>query len=153
MAVPVLRQPKLKQEKSKIVMDIPNVIITLKDKTRLVVSSDAYHGILMASNMYKCVFCRTDMDLDMVYKEQHKNTNTHKENLKNYPHIDGYDENLVRKLNKDMWYCTICQITVATSCLSRHINTSSHCEELRKAIVKATAYHKIHSTHLVEVPT
>ncbi|XP_059050319.1 uncharacterized protein LOC131845293 [Achroia grisella] len=141
MAVPVLRQPKVQQhEKSKPFNDTADVIITLKDQKKLVVSSDAYHGILMSSDMYKCVFCDSDMHRDAAYKEQHKNTDKHKENLRNYPHVDGYDENLVRKLNKDTWYCTICRVTVSTSCLSRHINSYGHREELKTAIRKATAY-------------
>lgn len=109
MSVPALRQPKVikQKEEAKITkkptpskLPIPQdfLIITLKDGKKLVVSSDAYHGILTAGELYRCVFCETEMVLDVLCKERHKSSQNHRKILENYPHVEEYKENLIRKV-------------------------------------------------------
>lgn len=100
MAVPALRQPKkVVREKPKIFLDdVQNVILTLKENKSLVISSDAYHGIIRGRDMYRCVFCCKDMELDIKLKESHKNSEKHKKVMENYPHEEDFGENLIRKV-------------------------------------------------------
>lgn len=103
MAFPALRQPKNAKIEEKIrtqVFKEPQnfLIVTLKDGKKLVVSSDAYHGILTAGELYRCVFCETEMVRDVICKERHKASENHRKILEGYPHIDEYKENLLRKV-------------------------------------------------------
>ncbi|XP_053622918.1 uncharacterized protein LOC128682301 [Plodia interpunctella] len=144
MAIPALRQPKLSgklQDFSQTVAeDYKNVVVTLKDNRKLVVSANAYQGIVKAREMFKCVFCGTDMELDEKYKDNHIDSASHKERLRAYPHMDEFGENLIRKLNNNIHYCTICNIVMASPFLMRHITGLSHTTELDKAMIRGTAY-------------
>ncbi|XP_063836297.1 uncharacterized protein LOC135085428 [Ostrinia nubilalis] len=142
MALPALRQPKkVIREKPKILLDdVQNVILTLKDKKSLVVSSDAYHGILRGREVYRCVFCSKDIELDVKIKEWHKDSEKHRKVLEGYPHDDGFGENLVRKLAEDLYYCTLCRVIVPAPFITRHIMTEAHTSEMDKAIAKVFAH-------------
>lgn len=102
--MPALRQPKLTEEKYEKppLRHIPDnrdfLIVTLKGGKKLVVSSDAYHGILTSGGFYRCVFCEAEMILDLLCKERHKNSQNHRKILENYPHVEEYKENLIRKV-------------------------------------------------------
>lgn len=101
MAVPALRQPKVLQQVSKNIEneDVQNVILTLKGNKSLVISSDAYHGILKGKEMYRCVFCRSEMEPDVKMKELHKNSSKHRMEVENYPHVGDFGDNLIRKVS------------------------------------------------------
>ncbi|CAH1642701.1 unnamed protein product [Spodoptera littoralis] len=145
MSYPALRQPKnLKfNEKSKTaVYNEPQnfLIVTLKDGKKLVVSSDTYHGILTAGELYRCVFCETEMARDVICKERHKASENHRKILEGYPHIDEFKENLLRKLSASGHYCTVCNVVVMTNYAYRHIEGYSHQVELDKAKGRALSY-------------
>lgn len=102
-SVPALRQPKFvtnpQEPKKKCLPDVQYVIVTLKDEQKLVVSSDAYHGIITMGDVYKCVFCRVEMELDSSSKEEHKHLKSHLKLLEKYPPAEEYAENLIRKVS------------------------------------------------------
>lgn len=100
---PALRQPKSlnkiqKPPSNLIITDSRNVILTLKDCRKLVIPSDSYHGILMAGNLYKCVFCSTEIELNSQCKEAHMSTQQHLKCMEQHPHLEEYSENLLRKV-------------------------------------------------------
>ncbi|CAG9790487.1 unnamed protein product [Diatraea saccharalis] len=142
MSFPALRQPNIiVQEKSKkIENEIQNVIVSLKNNKNLVVSSDAYHGILMGRNMFRCVFCRAEMELEFKFKDAHVNSQKHKKVLENYPHTEEHGENLIRKVDKISYYCTLCNVIVSNPFLIRHIGSEVHSQELQKAVTRALIY-------------
>ncbi|XP_075989799.1 uncharacterized protein LOC142985482 [Anticarsia gemmatalis] len=151
MSVPALRQPKTinKVENKKptpsqkpcVVPDTKDfLIITLKGGRKLVVSSDAYHGILTAGELYKCVFCEKEMVLDLLCKERHKTSQNHRKILENHPHVEDYKENLIRKLTSASHYCTICNVVVSSQYLFKHLETESHIKELQQACLRAESY-------------
>ncbi|XP_035457659.1 uncharacterized protein LOC118281204 [Spodoptera frugiperda] len=145
MAFPALRQPKNAKIEEKIRTQVFNepqnfLIVTLKDGKKLVVSSDAYHGILTAGELYRCVFCETEMVRDVICKERHKASENHRKILEGYPHIDEYKENLLRKLNTPGHYCTVCNVVVMLHYANRHILGHSHRLELDKAKGRALSY-------------
>ncbi|XP_013188952.1 uncharacterized protein LOC106133688 [Amyelois transitella] len=144
MAIPALRQPKLSgnlDDSSKIgVGEAQNVILTLKDSKKVLVTSDAYQGIMKTKDMFKCIFCGIDMELDTNYKDNHINSAAHKHRMRTYPHVEDYGENLIRKLNSKLCFCTICNIVVLYPFLKHHIAGLVHTTELKKALIRATAY-------------
>ncbi|XP_063392149.1 uncharacterized protein LOC134677615 [Cydia fagiglandana] len=149
MSAPALRQPKMLNIVRKPPVNVQcfsddqSVILTLKDCRKLVISSDSYHGILMAGNMYKCVFCGSEMELDNKLKEAHKNLMTHKRCLERYPHLEDFSENLIRKLSNDSLYCSLCNVVMTTTAATRHVTTETHKDQLEKAEIKATTYKPI----------
>lgn len=149
MSVPALRQPKsvkVKKAENKkppitIVPDLKDyLIVTLKNGKKLVVSSDSYHGILTAGEIYKCVFCAKEMILDVVFKEMHKNSPNHKKSIEKYPHVEDFKDNLVRTLAGSTHYCTICNVVVLSNYINQHIRAENHAIELEKAYNKAESY-------------
>lgn len=105
MSVPTraLRQPRFvthpREAKKKCILpDAQYVIVTLKDKEKLVVSSDSYHGIITVGDMYKCVFCQAEMVLESSCKDRHKKSNDHMKMLQKYPHVEEYAKNLIREV-------------------------------------------------------
>ncbi|KAH9627731.1 hypothetical protein HF086_017274 [Spodoptera exigua] len=99
MSIPALRQPKTIEEKIPTYNEPQNfLIVTLNDGKKLVVSSDAYHGILATGQLNRCVFCETEMVRDVICKERHKASENHRKILEGYPHIDEFKENLLRKV-------------------------------------------------------
>lgn len=120
MSLPALRQPKNidveeKNQKNKEHQTTATsycepqnyLIVTLKDGKKLVVSSDAYNGIFTAGELYRCVFCETEMIRDVTCKERHKSSQNHRKILESYPHVEEFKENLIRK---------VCIIILSLSC-------------------------------------
>ncbi|KAJ8704840.1 hypothetical protein PYW08_012160 [Mythimna loreyi] len=151
MSMPALRQPKkcpveakappaANSEKRKIAEPQNYLIVTLRSGKKLVVSSDSYHGILTAGELYRCVFCETEMVRDVICKERHKTSENHRKIVENYPHVEEFSENLIRKLNGADHYCTICNVVVTTYFLHKHIAAESHSKELQMALARALAY-------------
>ncbi|XP_026325701.1 uncharacterized protein LOC113234569 [Hyposmocoma kahamanoa] len=145
MSVPALRQPKftntqLKDVKKPIILQPDFVILTLRNKDKLVVSSDAYHGILTVEMEVKCVFCKVTMDLDFVHKENHKKSSKHLALVREHPFIETFSQNLIKQLNCDNFYCTICNVMVTAPFLKRHIMSEVHMQELQKAEARALNY-------------
>ncbi|CAH0731153.1 unnamed protein product, partial [Brenthis ino] len=142
MSAPALRQPKplkLEENKNRKVVDQQLIILTLRNGKKLVVSSDALHGIIMMGEMYKCVFCNVEIDLNAC-KERHKVIDGHKKFLENHPYIEELSENLVRQIDKTTCYCTICNVSTYTTTIMRHVKTEEHLHELNKAMLRATTY-------------
>ena len=105
MSIPALRQPKItrievKDTDTPIYYAEPQnfLIVTLKDGKKLVVSSDAYHGMLTAGELFRCVFCEAEMVRDVLCKERHKSSENHRKILESYPHVEEFKENLIRKV-------------------------------------------------------
>lgn len=94
----------------------------------------------MAANMYKCVFCAAEMELDNKLKDAHKNLMTHKKCIESYPHLEDFSENLIRKLSNNSFYCSLCNVVMMSSAATRHVSTETHKEQLEKAEIKATSY-------------
>ncbi|CAK1592653.1 unnamed protein product [Parnassius mnemosyne] len=147
MSVPALRQPKRSKKttppKKSITCRKPEkeyVILTLKDDKKLVVTSDGYHGIIKMESMYLCVLCETEIDLDDKCKAEHKNLESHLKTFEKFPHLEGFVENLVRQLNKNSCYCTICNVMVSTNFLMRHVEGEAHKQELERAGIRASVY-------------
>ncbi|KAJ8706651.1 hypothetical protein PYW07_012729 [Mythimna separata] len=156
MSMPALRQPKKRpveakksppaskteQKKSNEPKKEPlnYLIVTLRSGKKLVVSSDSYHGILTSGELFRCVFCETEMVRDVLCKERHKSSENHRKIVESYPHVEEFNENLIRKLNGADHYCTICNVVVTTYFLHKHIAGESHMDELQMAITRALAY-------------
>ncbi|CAB3238188.1 unnamed protein product [Arctia plantaginis] len=146
MSIPALRQPNLTKkdhEKTpfKLIPDKRDFfIVTLKGGKKLVVSSDAYHGILTAGGFYRCVFCESEMVLDILCKERHKSSQNHRKILENYPHVEEYKENLIRKITASTNYCTVCNVIVLSHFLQKHVLAEAHIKELNKALTRAESY-------------
>lgn len=109
MSIPALRQPKIvpvdvKDSATNYVEPQNFLIVTLKDGKKLVVSSDAYHGILTAGELFRCVFCETEMVRDVLCKERHKTSENHRKILESYPHVEEFKENLIRKVGSRSFY-------------------------------------------------
>ncbi|RVE47211.1 hypothetical protein evm_008179 [Chilo suppressalis] len=145
-AIPALRQPNtLIEEKSKKLQnEEQNVILSLKSDKSLVISSDAYHGIIMGRNMFRCVFCRAEMELDFKCKDAHVNSQKHRKVLENYPHLEVHGDNLIRKADKENFYCTLCNVIVAKPFLLRHLGSEIHNQELEKALIRSSIYKPVH---------
>ncbi|CAH2083402.1 unnamed protein product [Euphydryas editha] len=139
MSKPALRKPKILHQSKKKHVDQKFIILTLKNKTKLVISCDAFNGIIMIGDKYKCIFCDVDMQM-YTSKEQHKELFEHKKTLKNYPYIEELSENLVRPLNKINSYCTICNVMTSALSIKRHIKTDEHINELNRALMRASTY-------------
>lgn len=99
-----MRQPKVIQQETEkhLQKDDVNVILTLKGDRSLVISSDSYHGIIKGREMFRCVFCKTEMEPDSKLKEAHKASNRHRCKVESYPHVEEYAENLIRKVKIDL---------------------------------------------------
>lgn len=110
MSMPALRQPKINAEEKKTAKyycEPQNfLIVNLNDGKKLVVSSDAYHGILTSGVLYRCVFCEFEMIRDVMCKERHKNSQNHRTILESYPHMADFKENLIRKVCNDLFLDT-----------------------------------------------
>ncbi|KAL4704480.1 hypothetical protein ACJJTC_007875 [Scirpophaga incertulas] len=139
---PALRQPKIivEEKRKNVVNDVPNVILTLKNKESLVITSDAYHGIIMGREMYRCVFCKMEIELNSKSKELHKNIAKHKKILEDYPHLEDFGQNLIRKMDKSSYYCTLCTVIVSSMLVFRHTSSESHIQQLKRAISKSSTY-------------
>lgn len=103
MSVPSLRQPKviktqLEDVKETFMFQPDFVILTLRNEDKLVVSSDAYHGILTVEMEFKCVFCRVTMGLDSVQKKNHKKSSTHLTLMNENPFIESFSQNLIKQV-------------------------------------------------------
>ncbi|XP_048480139.1 uncharacterized protein LOC125489189 [Plutella xylostella] len=150
MSLPPLRQPKhfqykpLEHSKQKEVSKTPvdYVIVTLKSDSKLVVASDAYHGILMVGGMFKCVVCDVSME-NMNIKDLHKLSPQHKKKLMECPHLEDFSIHLLRQVNPDNYYCTICNVVVSKYITVRHVSTEAHKEELNKAKNRAAFYKSV----------
>ncbi|KPJ00388.1 PREDICTED: uncharacterized protein LOC106114644 [Papilio xuthus] len=144
MSIPViaaLRQPKQvnKPKKSK-KFDDDYVIITMKDNKKLVVNSDGYHGIVRMEEKFVCVLCNYEINLDEKLKADHKVKKTHLKTLTLFPHVESFRDNLIRQLNKNGCYCTICNVMVSTHYLMCHVDGELHKQELEKAVIRANTY-------------
>lgn len=103
MSVPALRKPKsintqLVDVKKLITFQPDFVIFTLRNGDKLVVSSDAYHGILTVEMEFKCVFCKVTMGLDCIYKENHKKSSKHLSLMNEHYFIESYSHNLIKQV-------------------------------------------------------
>lgn len=103
MSVPALRQPKiintqLKNVKKTIMFQPDFVILTLRNDDKLVVSSDAYHGILNVEMEFKCVFCGLTIGLDCTQKEKHKKSSKHFTHMMEHPFIESFCQNLIKQV-------------------------------------------------------
>lgn len=103
MSVPALRQPKfintqLEDVKKTIMFQSDFVILTLRNEDKLVVSSDAYHGILKVEMQFNCVFCRVSMGLDHIHKENHKKSSKHLSFMNEHPFVASFCHNLIKKV-------------------------------------------------------
>ncbi|XP_047040051.1 uncharacterized protein LOC124644607 [Helicoverpa zea] len=145
MSVPALRQPKkvhIEEKRAPISYAEPQnyLIVTLNDGQKLVVSSDAYHGMLTAGELFRCVFCETEMVRDVICKERHKSSENHRKILESYPHVEEFKENLIRKLSGGGHYCTVCNVIVTSHFIHKHISSDVHHRELQMALGRATSY-------------
>lgn len=103
--LPALRQPKSSVKTSTVTKNLNTkvfndhyVILTLKDEKKLVLSSDTYNGVLKLEEMFKCVFCAFEMELNDDVKERHLNSAKHKNAMDSFPFIEEFHNNLVRKV-------------------------------------------------------
>lgn len=109
MSVPALRQPKNSHLEAKDPPPATNtelqnyLIVTLRDGKKLVVSSDSYHGLLTAGELFRCVFCETEMVRDVICKERHKTSENHRKILESYPHVEEFKENLIRTVGNGFY--------------------------------------------------
>ncbi|XP_073966584.1 uncharacterized protein isoform X2 [Choristoneura fumiferana] len=94
----------------------------------------------MAGNMYKCVFCGTEIELNSKSKEAHMSSQKHLKCMELHPHLEEFSENLLRKLSYNDMYCSICNVVVTTQFLARHVSSDTHKDLLQKAEMKATTY-------------
>nr|XP_004922268.1 uncharacterized protein LOC101744204 [Bombyx mori] len=141
---PPLRRPKCitdpNEKAKKCVSEKQYVIVTLKNNNKLVVSSDGYHGLIIAGSVYKCVFCNREMDLDHAYKEYHKKTAGHLKAMTSNPNMEDYGENLIRNLRGNGYYCTICNIILPNPVVDQHLKSDTHTSELGRAVASVNAY-------------
>lgn len=103
MSVPSLRQPKsintqLGNVKKPNMYQTDFVILTLRNEDKLVVSSDAYHGILTVEMGFKCVFCMVAMGLNCTNKENHKKSSKHLAFMTKNPFIESLGQNLIKQV-------------------------------------------------------
>ncbi|XP_045509248.1 uncharacterized protein LOC123704791 [Colias croceus] len=146
MSIPLMRRPKqveknVEKNNNTISIDTEDyMILTLKNGKKLVVSSDSYHGIITCSNIYKCVICNDEFNLAKDDKENHKRSHNHKQLMILYPHKEDFAENLIRQIESDICYCTICNVVVPTRTLMRHLSAEGHIAELKKAKLRSFTY-------------
>ncbi|XP_050676896.1 uncharacterized protein LOC126973600 [Leptidea sinapis] len=115
------------------------LILTLTNGKKLVVTSDKYYGII-SLDMYKCVLCKKEFEFNYSNKEFHKKSNKHKKLLATYPHIVEYAENLIRQLDPETNYCTICGVCMSSKVVKRHISTEAHKTGINKASARSFQY-------------
>ncbi|CAH4033110.1 unnamed protein product [Pieris brassicae] len=89
---------------------------------------------------YNCVVCRAEFDFNDEHKANHKKLETHKQKLILYPHKEDFEENLIRQLDSETCYCTICGVSLSTHSLMRHLSAGVHKMELMKAKNRAYTY-------------
>ncbi|XP_038220456.1 uncharacterized protein LOC119838549 [Zerene cesonia] len=141
MSIPVLRRPKQVEKNNNIIIEPEDfMILTLKNGKKLVVSSDSYHGIITSSNIYKCVICNEEFSLAKGDKEKHKKSHKHKQLMILSPHKEDFAENLIRQIETDICYCTICNVVVPSRTLTRHLSAEGHTTELKKAKLRSFTY-------------
>ncbi|CAB3258143.1 unnamed protein product [Arctia plantaginis] len=80
------------------------------------------------------------MVLDILCKERHKSSQNHRKILENYPHVEEYKENLIRKITASTNYCTVCNVIVLSHFLQKHVLAEAHIKELNKALTRAESY-------------
>lgn len=113
MSFPTLRQPKVLTAPQVTAQDtnnnkcpkkrldnteLQNLIITLNEGTKLVVTKDAYNGIITAGDLYKCLFCSAEMDLDHTMKEVHVTSLKHQNALGRFQFSDEFPGNMIRQV-------------------------------------------------------
>ncbi|CAK1554256.1 unnamed protein product [Leptosia nina] len=116
-----------------------HMILTLKSGKKLVVSSDSFHCVLTISNTFKCLICEAEFKC-YSSKEKHKTTELHKKRLALKPNLEEFPEDLIRQLDAETCYCSICNVVIPTHSLMRHLSGEGHSTELNKAKKRSFNY-------------